>query len=93
MFNSGYALVDCNGLNLLAQSEVTVDGLYVKCKAAYDSGKPIIACNCQYGSGVAASPIAVMCIIEAGVYVFTSSILQIRVAADDGVTITSLIGG
>lgn len=93
MFNSGYALVDCTGINLLSESEVTVDGIYAKCKAAYDSGKPIIACNCTYGAGVDMTPVPVMGIIEDSSYVFTASILQIRVAPDDGVTITSLLGG
>lgn len=93
MFNSGYALVDCTGINLLSQSEVTVDGIYAKCKAAYDSGKPIIACNCTYGAGVDMTPVSVMGIIEDGSFIFTASILQIKVAPDDGVTITSLLGG
>jgi hypothetical protein len=51
----------------------------------------IIADHCQYGDGVEMSPIPVMAILEAGVYIFTASILQVRVAADDTVTIVSLL--
>jgi hypothetical protein len=91
MKKTGYVVVDCTGINLLAESEVTVDGIYAKCKDAFDSGKPIFACNCVYGTGVPATPIQVMAILEAGTYILTSSILQVRVASDDGVTITSLL--
>ncbi len=85
-------MVDCGGANLLAQSSQTISGLYAKCKTAVDSGKPILAYNCQYGSGVPMTPIPVFAILEAGVYIFTSSILQIRVANTDAVTIVSLLG-
>ena len=37
------------------------------------------------------TPISVMAIIEDGTIIFTASILQIRVASDDGVTIVSLL--
>lgn len=88
---NGYVLVDCKGLNLLSETSQTISGLYKASKAAFNTGKPIYAINCVYGTGVAASPIQVMGIIEDGVYIFTNSILQIRVANTDAVTITSLI--
>ena len=91
--NGGYVLVDCTGIDLLAQSKKTVNGIYAKCAEAYASGKPIIAANCEYGSGVPMTPIPVMAIVEDGTYVFTASILQIRVGSDDGVTIVSLLAG
>ena len=91
MKKTGYVVVDCTGINLLADSKVTVSGIYAKCKAAFDSGKPMFACNCEYGEGVPMTPVQVMAIIEAGVYVMTASILQIRVDSDDGVTIVSLL--
>ena len=89
--NGGYIMVDCTGINLLADSKVTVSGMYDKCKKAYESGKPIIAVNCEYGEGVPMTPISVMAIIEAGVYILTASILQIRVDSDNGVWIVPLI--
>ena len=91
MANGGYVLVDCTGVDLLSQSSVTVTGLYAKSKSAFDSGKPIIAINCEYGEGVPMTPISVMGIVEDGTYVFTASILQIRVASNDAVTIVPLI--
>ena len=92
MKKTGYVVVDCTGIDLLAQSKVTVSGIYAKVKAAYESGKPMFACNCEYGEGVPLTPVQVMTIIEAGTFVCTASILQIRVDEDDGVTIVSLLG-
>lgn len=89
----GYIMVDCKGMNLLAQSSQTIDGLYKKVEEAYKSGKSIMACNCVYGTGVPLTPISVFAIEEDGTYIFTASILQVRVADDDTVTIANLITG
>ncbi|MDT3386796.1 MAG: hypothetical protein LIR46_03380 [Bacteroidota bacterium] len=91
MYKSGYVMVDCKKANLLAQSAQTVTGIYVNAKDAIDSGKPILACNCEYGVGVPLTPITVFAIIEAGVLIFTASILQIRVTDEDSVTVVSLL--
>lgn len=91
MKKTGYVVVDCTGINLLSQTKTTVSGIFAKCKAAYETGKPIFACNCVYGSNVPMTPIQVFGIIEDGNYIFTASILQITVEDDDGVTITSLL--
>lgn len=88
---NGYTVVDCKGMNLLAQSKQTIPGLYAQCEAADFTNKIIIAANCQYGAGVEMSPIAVMAIKEDGKYCFTSSILQIWVDSEDGVEIVSLL--
>ena len=93
MTHPGYVMVDCKGANLLAQSTETKAGLYKVCEAAYNTGKPIIATNLQYGSGVPMTPVPVFCIEEAGVFIFTASILQVRVNADDEITIVNLISG
>lgn len=90
--NGGYAMVDCKGLNLLAQSSQTIDGLYATCEEAYNSGKAILAYNCVYGTGVPTTPIQVFAIKESGTLIFTASILQIRVTNDDAVSIVSLLG-
>lgn len=88
----GYAMVDCKGLNLLGGSTPqTIAGIFSQCEKAMQSGKPIIAVNCVYGTGVKSSPIAVMGIKESGYYIFTSSILQINVESNDHVTVSSLI--
>lgn len=91
MIKGGYAMVDCKGLNLLSQSSQTISGLYDKAMEAVKSDKPIQAYNCDYGAGVPVTPIPVFAIIEAGVIIFTASILQVRIASDDSVTITSLL--
>lgn len=89
--NSGYIMIDCGGLNMLAESAQTITGLYARCTEAYATGKPIIAYNINYGAGVPTTPIPVFGIIEAGVYILTSSILQVRITSADSVTITSLV--
>lgn len=93
MTHLGYIMVDCKGANLLAQSTETKNGLYKDCEAAYNTGKPIIATNLQYGDGVPMTPVPVFCIEEAGVFIFTASILQIRVNSSDEITIVNLING
>lgn len=89
--NGGYIMIDCGGLNLLAQSAQTIAGLYAKITAAFASGKPIYACNMNYGENVPMSPAQVFGINEAGLYILTASMLQVRVTSADSVTITSLI--
>lgn len=89
--NGGYTMVDCDKLNLLAQSSQTISGLYQKSLDALATGKPVIANNCEYGVGVPMTPIPVMAINEAGTIIFTASILQVRIASDDSVTIVSLL--
>ena len=91
MTKGGYIMIDCGGLNLLASDTQTISGLYTKAKKAYEINKPIYAMNCVYGSGVKLSPISVFAINESGTIIFTSSILQVRVASNDSVTITNLI--
>ena len=89
--SNGYIMVDCQSINLLASESQTIPGLYARSIEAIDTGKPIIAVNCEYGENVPMSPIAVMAIIEDGTVIFTASIYQIRIASDDTVTIVPLI--
>lgn len=91
MSANGYIMVDCQSLNLLASESQTINGLYSRCIEVFDTGKPIIAVNCEYGEDVPMTPISVWAIIEAGTVILTASILQIRVASDDSVTIVPLI--
>lgn len=88
---NGYCVVDCKGLNLLSQDSQTISGLYARCAAADFTNNLVIATNCQYGEGVELSPIPVFGIKEDNVYIFTASILQIRVSSDDSVSIVSLL--
>ena len=91
--NGGYSMVDCKKMNLLAQSSQTISGIFDASKNAIATGKPIIACNCEYGEGVPMTPIAVMAIEQGGEICFSASILQIWVNSSDGVRIVSLLGG
>lgn len=89
--NGGYIMVDCGGCNLLALSKQTITGIYDRVKAAYESGKPIYAVNCVYGTGVKLTPIPVFMIKQGTSFCGSSSILQMWVGDDDGVTIENLI--
>jgi len=91
MIKGGYIMIDCGGLNLLASEPQTITGLYAKVKKAHELNKPIYAVNCVYGSGVKMSPIHIFTINESGTMIGTASILQVRVASNDSVTITNLI--
>lgn len=91
MKKTGYVVVDCTGINILAGETKTVSGIYAKVKEAFETGKPMFACNCEYGAGVPMTPIPVMAIIEAGVYIMTCSILQVRVNSDDEVWVVNLL--
>ena len=87
---SGYILVDCTGINLLAGEKQTVSGIFSKSTEAYESDKPIWAVNLQYGEGVKMTPVPVMAIYEGGKYCFSASILQIWIDEDDGVEVVNL---
>lgn len=87
---NGYVGVDCTGINLLAGEKQTIPGIFVKAAEAYNTDKPIIAFNMQYGEGVKLTPVAVMAIMEGGKYCFTSSVLQIWVDNEDGVEVVNL---
>lgn len=91
MYHNGYVMVDCKKLNLLAQASQTVDGIFDSVEDAVNSGKPIVAVNCEYGTGVSVTPINVFAIKEASNYILTASILQVIVTPEDGVTIRSLV--
>lgn len=91
MKKTGYVVVDCSGVNFLSTEKVVHAGIYDRVKAAYESGKPIFACGGEYGEGVPMTPVQVMSILEAGVYILTASILQIRVNSDDQVWMVPLI--
>lgn len=87
---NGYVGVDCTGINLLAGEKQTVTGIFAKATEAYNTDKPIIAFNMQYGAGVKLTPVSVMAIFEGGKYCFSSSILQIWVDNEDGVEVVNL---
>ena len=46
--SNGYIMVDCQSINLLASESQTIPGLHARSIEAIDTGKPIIAVNCEY---------------------------------------------
>ena len=89
----GYVMVDCQGLNLLGGSTPQeISGIYEATKKAMDSGKPMLACNCTWGSGVSVTPVSILAIDFTTEIICTASTLQIHVKPDDTVTVSSLVG-
>ena len=88
----GYVLVDCSGLDLLAESTQTISGLYNKVKAAMITGKMIIAENMIWGDDGYISPVHVFAIDMGSTYGIycTASTLQIRISPADVVTIVNM---
>ena len=89
----GYVLVDCKGLDLLAETTQTITGLYAKVKAAKATGKMIIAENMVWGDDGTISPVHVFAIDMGSTYGIycTTSTLQIRISPADVVTIVNMI--
>lgn len=87
--NGGYYMIDCKGLNLLAESAQTITGLREESDTAYATGKPLLACNCKWGT-TPITPIAVMAIPIGDDLVFTASTLQIYVAKNSAVTVVNM---
>lgn len=87
--NGGYIMVDCKGMDMTAQSAQTISGLYAKCTEAMESGKPILMCNCVYGTGAKLSPIPVYMVKGSEYCVATAAVSQITIYETDRVTIMS----
>ena len=90
--NGGYFMIDCKGLNLLADSSQTIYGLSALLEKAIKMAKPVFANNVKWGT-VPMTPIPIMVNVDQGQIVCTSSTLQIWVAPDDSVTIVNMIQG
>lgn len=90
---SGYILFDCGGLNLNSSSEQTITGIYDRAKEALDTGKLVLATNCNM-SGMPCSPCAVIAWDQGSDGIIaTGHTLRIVIASDDGVTVTNLVAG
>ena len=85
MYNSGYVMVDCDGLDL--GNPGTVNGLYDKAKDAIGTGKPIWLTGIVNGTQQF-SPMAAYGGIESATSVFLSFFpITIHIDSDDAVTI------
>lgn len=93
MYNSGYILFDCGGLDLNDSTEQTIDGIYDRAVEALKTGKLVIATNCVM-SNMPCSPCAVIAWDQGSSGIIaTGHVLRIVIAKDDGVTVTNLVAG
>lgn len=88
--NGGYCLVDCKGLDLTGGSTPqTIAGIWDLAVNALKTGKPIVAENTVYGSGVPVSPVTCF-----GWYISTTEIVivgaTIHVHIKNDNTVTTL---
>ncbi len=91
--NGGYSMIDCMGLDLTKGStEQNLPGIYANTQKCMESGKPIFAYNCVWGTDGGVTPVAVMAIQFPGYIIVTASTLQIVVQNNDVVTIVNLVG-
>ena len=90
--NGGYQLIDCTGLNILSESEQTINGLYAKLRKYMDSNKPLYCVNATWGTAGKISPIQVFAIqLDTDLITCTASTLQIWVTNADKVTVHNMI--
>lgn len=86
----GYTLINCTGLDLTKGStEQTITGIYAKVKVAMNTGKMIIAENCNW-NGAIVTPISVFAIDFSDYIIVTTSTLQVIVNPTDVITIVNL---
>lgn len=89
---SGYTLIDCRGLDLTLESEQTIPGIYAQLRTAMIVGKPLIGCNCIWGTAKPLTPIHLFASQRGeNLIVCNSSILNINVTSSDVVTVQNLV--
>ena len=90
--NGGYFMVDCKGLDLTETDPQTISGIWNDAVTAMATGKPIIAHNCVYGSGVNVSPVTCFgWYISATEIVIVGATLHIHVKSDNTVTVLDVV--
>ena len=90
--NSGYVLLDFDGLNILSESKVTKTGIVDRVKAAIKTGKPIVAVGLKNGTKEC-NPVSVLVCQDgttATSYDVFVSVIKIVVDKDNGCTMTDL---
>lgn len=89
--DAGIIMIDCKGLDLLADSTQEISGLYGRLTEARATDKVVVAHNVVWGDSGKTSPIPVILTApQANTYVCTSSTLQIWVTSTDEVTIVNM---
>lgn len=92
--NGGYIMVDCKGLDLTSNEEQTISGLYNDMIKAIDSGKPLVAYNCVWGSNNDSPMTPINFFAQKwsdSLVVGTASTLNISCTSADKVTVISLV--
>lgn len=93
MTHVGYIVVDCTGTNLGIASEQTIPGIYNKCIAALDTGKPVFVANCNM-SGAPMSPVSVVAWKEGtNIIRIIGHIFRLTITSADKVTVLNLVAG
>ena len=87
---NGYISIDCKGLDLLAESAQTINGLYNDVLDAIGTGKPLFATNMVWGDVSPVTPVQVFTVQFDGYVICTASTLQIIVTNEDSVTIVNM---
>lgn len=86
--NGGYIMVDCSGLDLTDNEAQTITGIWDKAVEAIEADKPIIAHNCEYGTGVKVSPVTCFgWYIDFDEIVIVGATLHIHIKDDDTATV------
>ena len=86
-------MINCMELDLTKGSTPqNIPGIYVNTQKCMETGKPIFANNCVWGTNGVVTPIAVMAIQFPGYIIVTASTLQIVIDDDDSITIVNLVG-
>lgn len=87
--NGGYIVVDCGGLDLTGGSTPqTISGIWDEAVSALASGKPIVAYNCVYGTGVPVSPVTCFgWYIDTDEIVIVGATLHIHIKDDNTLTV------
>lgn len=77
-------------IDLSKKTKQTISGAYQLARSAVESGKPIILYGAD-SDGKKSTPIQIFGWLNGTTYVFGSSVFQISIADDDGITITYVI--
>lgn len=86
--NGGYIMVDCMGIDLTNAEPQSISGIWNKAVEAMEADKPIIAHNCEYGTGVKVSPVTCFgWYINDDEIVIVGATLHIHIKDDDTATV------
>ena len=86
--NGGYIMVDCTGIDLTDTESQSISGIWDKAVEAIEADKPIIAHNCEYGTGVKVSPVTCFgWYIDTDEIVIVGATLHIHIKDDDTATV------